>query len=140
MRNRVAIWLLVGLAVLSLVLIAVHRPGPDPKDLFCWLKVGANQDWTKAASNGQAEAEFHLGLNMVQSNLLFMVDRVPRLSGVPIIGKRFFEHRSYAIDNRISQEQLTEAYRWLRKAADQGYPPAVEAVKLFAGRVPGERQ
>jgi hypothetical protein len=61
------------------VLIAVHRPGPDPKDLFYWLKVGANQDWTKAASNGQAEAEFQVGLSMVQSNLLFMVDRVPRL-------------------------------------------------------------
>jgi hypothetical protein len=43
---------------------------------------------------------------------------------------------STRIDNTISQEQLTQAYGWIRKAVDQGFAPAKEAEKLFIGRVP----
>ncbi|HKS37355.1 MAG TPA: hypothetical protein VJW76_09215, partial [Verrucomicrobiae bacterium] len=31
--------------------------------------------------------------------------------------------------------RLTEAYRWIKKSADQGFAPAQEAEKLFTGRV-----
>jgi len=65
-----------------------------------------------------------------------MTDRTVVLSAIPVIGKRFFETTSYNIDSSISQEQLAEAYRWVRKAVDQGFAPAKEAERLFAGRVP----
>lgn len=63
-----------------------------------------------------------------------MIDRVPRLSAIPLIGKRLFQTISYSIDNRISQEQLAEAHRWIKLSADQGFAPAKEAEKLFIGK------
>ena len=66
-----------------------------------------------------------------------MIDRVPRLSAIPLIGKRFFEKVTYRIDSNISQEQLAEAYRWIKESADQGFAPAKEAKKLFIGRIVG---
>src|SRR2546430_5212377 len=64
-----------------------------------------------------------------------MIDRVPRLSAIPLIGKRFFEKVTYRIDSNISQEQLAEAYRWIKESADQGFAPAKEAENLFIGRI-----
>jgi hypothetical protein len=64
-----------------------------------------------------------------------MVDRVPRFSAIPIIGKRFFETKSYGIDSQIGQEQLNEAYHWIAASANHGFAPAKEAEKLFRGRI-----
>jgi len=88
-----------------------------------------------AAAHGEPQAQFHMGLNLIRTNLVTMIDRVPGLSAVPSIGKRFFEKISYGIDNNISQEQLEDAYRWIKKSADQGFAPAKEAEKLFIGKV-----
>jgi hypothetical protein len=60
---------------------------------------------------------------------------VPRLSAIPVIGKRFFEKTHYGLDNQIAPEQLAEAHRWIKRSAEQGYAPALEAEKLFIGRV-----
>jgi hypothetical protein len=64
-----------------------------------------------------------------------MIDRVPRLSAIPIISKQWFESISYGIDSNASQEQLAEAYRWIKHSADQGFAPAKETEKLFIGRI-----
>lgn len=45
------------------------------------------------------------------------------------------EDTSYSIDSNIGQAQLMEAHQWITKSADQGFAPAKEAVKLFAGNV-----
>jgi hypothetical protein len=76
---------------------------------------------------------------LIGSNVVRMTDRVPTLCAIPIIGKRFFEHTSYGINSTASQAQLVEAYRWIKQSADQGYAPALQAEKLFIGRVGGPK-
>ena len=107
----------------------------DPKDLSYWVRAGAAKDWSSEAAQGAVQAQFHFGLSLIRTNLQTMIDRVPRLSAVPLVGKRFFEKISYGIDSNISQEQLADAYRWIKKSADQGFAPAKEAEKLFIGRI-----
>lgn len=136
MKNKLAIAILVGL--LATVILAVSLPGGrehDPKDLSYWVRAGAAKDWTSEAVYGEPQAQFYCGLALLRTNLETMIDRVPRLSAVPLIGKRFFEKISYGIDSNISQEQLAEAYQWIKKSADQGFAPAKEAEKLFIGKV-----
>jgi len=136
MKNNV-IAVVVGFLVV-VVILAVSFSGRrehDPKDLSYWVRAGAGKDWSSEAAHGERQAQFYLGLALVRSNLVTMIDRVPRLSAVPLIGKRFFEKTSYDIDSNISQEQLADAYRWIKKSAGQGFAPAIEAEKLFIGKV-----
>jgi TPR repeat protein len=107
----------------------------DPKDLPYWMRAGAAKDWSLQAAHGEPQAQFHVGLILIRTNLVTLIDRVPGLSAVPLIGKPFFERISYGIDKQISQEQLEDAYRWIKKSADQGFAPAKEVEKLFIGRV-----
>ena len=133
MKNNVVIAIFVGfvLVVVSLVVSFSGEHQHDPKDISYWVGAGAAKDWSSEA----AQAQFHFGLSLIRTNLLTMIDRVPRLSAVPFVGKRFFEKISYGIDSNISQEQLADAYGWIKKSADQGFAPAKEAEKLFTGRV-----
>ena len=137
MKNTGVISILLGV-VLVMVVFAVSFSGVrehDPKDLSYWMRAGGARDWSAEAAQGAAQAQFHFGLSLVRTNLLPMIDRVPGLSAVPLVGKRFFEKISYGIGSNISQEQLAEAYGWIKKSADQGFAPAKEAQKLFIGRI-----
>jgi len=80
-----------------------------------------------------------LGLTLIRTNLTKFVERVPVLSKVPVVGRRF-ERISYSIDSSIGQEQLSEAYQCIKRSADQGYAPAKETEKLFVGRVIAPKQ
>src|SRR6266853_341017 len=121
MRKSMVISIFVGLVLTGLVVTFSERRQHDPKDLSYWVRAGADQDWSSEAAQSKPEAEFYVGLTLIRTNLLTMIDRVPRLSAVPIIGKRFFENISYAIDTNIGQDQLAEAYQWIKKSADAGF-------------------
>jgi len=134
MKKQVAV--LIG-AVLFLAgwgVILSWKAQPDPKDLFHWVQVGRERDWSSAAAQGVAEAQFLLGITLIRSNLFKGIDRVPWLSSLPVVGRRYFEKVSYGIDGNADPDQLAEACRWIKKSAKQGYAPAQEAEKLFAGR------
>ena len=139
MKNTV-IAVFVGIAVIALMLVVTCSKGRehDPKDLAYWVQAGTVKDWSSEAAQGKPQAQFHLGLTLIRTNLVTMIDRVPRLSAVPVIGKLFFEKITYGIDGKISQEQLADAYRWIKKSADQGFAPAKEAEKLFIGKGGGQ--
>ena len=135
MKKNVLISILVGFFLLiALGVILSGRPGHDPKDLAYWVRVGGDKDWSEEAAGGNPEAQFLFGLALIRTNLTKFVGRVPILSKVPVLGKRF-EDISYSIDSGIAPEQLSEAHQWIKKSANQGYAPAKEAEKLFAGRV-----
>src|SRR5437879_292010 len=136
MKNAV-IAILVGFVLIAVILVVSFskRREHDPKDLSYWVRAGAAKDWSSEAAHGESQAQFHLGITLIRTNLVTMIDRVPRLSAVPLIGKRFFEKITYGIDSNISQEQLADAYRWIKKSADLGFAPAKEAEKLFIGKV-----
>jgi len=137
MKNNVAIAIFFSLLLVVVVLVAIFsgRGEHDPKDLSYWMRTGAAKDWSSEAAQGEPLGQFHFGLTLIRTNFMTTIDRVPRLSAIPLIGKRFFEKVTYRIDNNISQEQLTEAYRWIKESADQGFAPAKEAEKLFIGRI-----
>jgi TPR repeat protein len=137
MKTKLTIvaFVLLLLATIGLTTNFHTARGHDPRDLSYWSQVGATRDWSAAAAQGDRQAQFLYGLALVRTNLQTMIDRVPRLSGIPVIGKRFFETISYGIDGRIGREQLAEAYRWIKLSADQGFAPAKEAEKLFVGRI-----
>jgi hypothetical protein len=137
MNSREAIAVFVGLllVVVGLAVSLCAPRGHDPRDLAYWGKAGANKDWSSVAAQGDPQAQFFRGFALIRTNLETRIDRVPRLSGIPVFGKRFFETISYGIDNGIAQEQLAEAYRWIKQSADQGFAPAKEAEKLFVGRI-----
>ena len=99
MRNRVVIAIFVGLVVVVVALVVSFSGARahDPKDLSYWMRAGAAKDWSSEAAQGAAQAQFHFGLSLIRTNLLTMIDRVPRLSAVPLVGKRFFEKISYGI-------------------------------------------
>jgi len=101
--------------------------------------LGGDRDWSGAAARGDPEAQFFLGLNLIRTNLTKFVARVPLLSKVPVVGKRF-ENTSYTIDGSIGPEQLENAYQWIKKSADKGFAPAKESEKLFTGRIPVPNQ
>ena len=136
MKNTV-VATFVGLVLVAAILALSFSGGRehDPKDISYWMRAGAAKDWSLEAAHGKPQAQFHMGLNLIRTNLVTMIDRVPGLSAVPLIGRRFFEKISYGIDSNISQEQLADAYGWIKKSADQGFAPAKEAEKLFTGRV-----
>jgi hypothetical protein len=136
-KTKVVIGVLAGLllAVIALWVSFSAASEHDPRDLLYWGQAGGTNDWSAAAVQGNARAQFFCGFALIRTNLQTMIGRIPRLSAIPIIGKRFFQTISYSIDNRISQEQLAEAYRWIKQSADQGFPPAREAEKLFMGKI-----
>jgi TPR repeat protein len=136
MKNTL-ITVFVGIVLITVILAVSFYKGRehDPKDLSYWVRAGAAKDWSAEAAHGEPQAQFHLGVALIRSNLVTMIDRVPRLSAVPLIGKRFFQKITYGIDSNINQEQLANAYRWIKKSADQGFVPAKEAEKLFIGKV-----
>jgi len=141
MKKSVIISISVFLGFL-LIILAVIFSGTaehDPKDLSYWVQAGANKDWFTEAAQGKPEAQFFLGLTLIRTNLTKFVERVPVLSKVPVVGRRF-ERISYSIDSSIGQEQLSEAYQWIKRSADQGYAPAKETEKLFVGRVIAPKQ
>ncbi len=137
MRQNVVIAIVAGLLMVLIGLLVISFKGPAhyPRDLSYWISAAAARDWSSRAAQGEPRAQLCCGLNLIRSNLVIMKDQVVLLSALPLIGKRFFESTSYNIDNMISQEQLTEAYGWVRKAVDQGFAPARKAEKLFIGRV-----
>lgn len=132
MRNKVIVPVLAALLALGLLLAFWPAPHP-PGDLAYWMQAIGTNNWSNPARQGNAEAQFFLGLTLIRTNLVQMVDRVPVLCEFPIVGRRF-EHRTYAIDSSIRQEPLTEAYSWIRKSAAQRFAPAQAAEKLFTGR------
>ena len=94
----------VLLVVLLVLTIGFSERQHDPRDLSYWSQVGATQDWASAARQGDARAQFFHGIALVQTNIVTRVDRIPRLSSIPIIGKRLFEHESFGIDNNKKKE------------------------------------
>lgn len=128
----------LALAVAMGLLLSSHSPtwrGHDAKDLTYWSQVGGTQDWSRAAAQGDAQAQFNQGFALIRTNFTRMIDRVPVLSGLPVVGERWFEKRSYGIGNDIGQDRLAEAYRWFQLSAAQGFAPAKEAETLFRGRI-----
>src|SRR5437763_7143439 len=107
--------------------------------MACRLNKAATQDWTAEAAAGRAEAELCVGLSLIRTRLVVMIDRVPALASVPVLGKRFFEKTHYSLDGKLSPERQILAYGYIKKARDQGFVPAVEAEALFAGRMPDRR-
>ncbi len=135
MKKSVIISIFAGLVLAGLGVALSGIFKQDPKDLSHWMRVAGEKDWSTEAAENKPQAQFSLGLILIRTNLMTFIDRVPMLSAVPIVGKRFFEQIAYGIDNNAGQEQLREAYQWIKKSADQGYAPAKEAEKLFIGRV-----
>jgi hypothetical protein len=54
------------------------RSEHDPTDLSYWLRV-ADNDGSKQAADGDAKAQFFLGLALMRTNLTQFVGRVPIL-------------------------------------------------------------
>jgi hypothetical protein len=136
MKTKVAFTALVVplLVIIGLSVYLSATRGHNPRDLSYWSQAGATQDWSAAAVKGDPQAQLFHGFALIRTNLVAMVDRVPLLSAIPIIGKQCFESISYGIDSNISEEQVAEAYRWIKDSAEQGFAPAKEAEKLFIGR------
>ena len=134
MKQKVVVSVFVGLLLFGLAVAFWGRPDAHPGNLSHWLRAARGKDWSSEAAQGKPEAQFFLGLTLIRTNLITMVDRVPLLSRVPLIGKRF-ERFQYEIDASIAPEQLAESHRWIQKSASQGFPPARETEKLFRGRL-----
>jgi TPR repeat protein len=128
----------VSVAVVALLLAMFAAPGPRSNDLLYWLKLAGTKDWSKEAAANKPDAQFLLGLSLLRSNLVIVVDSVPRLSSIPVIGKRWFRTVSCSLDSGIEPEQLQEAHAWIKKAVNQGYTPAREMERLFRGRLEEE--
>src|SRR5262249_15944250 len=98
MRARVSggilavVVLLVVVMGLSLIFSGLAH---NPRDLSYWCQLGATRDWSSAAAQGDARAEFFQGIALIRTNLITTVGRVPVLSTIPIVGKRLFENTSY---------------------------------------------
>src|SRR5947207_2023032 len=113
MKKSVIISISIGLLLAGLALALSGVFQQDPKDLLYWMRVAGERDWSTEAAENKPQAQFSLGLIVIRPNLMISIDRVPMLSAVPIVGKRFFEQITYSIDNNAGQEQLIEAYRWI---------------------------
>ncbi len=130
--------LLLGAIIVGLVLSL--PPEHDPRDLGYWMRAGQGRDWSSEAAQGVPQAQFQRGLSLVATNMVITISRARWLSSWPIVGKRYFDKRTYALGTGISAEKLTEAHAWIKNAADQGFQPAKEALKLFAGRMGTQSQ
>jgi hypothetical protein len=138
MRTRTASQIILGFLLVALTAALLGAFGPrqhDPKDILYWLKAVGTKDWSQEAAEKKPQAEFLYGLSLLRSNLTVMVGRVPWLSSIPFVGRRFFEQASWSINSSASQERIEAVYAWIKKAADQGYAPAKEAEKLFVERI-----
>jgi hypothetical protein len=131
-RYPLAIFFCLLLAVIPASFLG--KSGRDPANLRYWVSAGGGKDWASEAARNQPEAEFFFGISYIRSNLVVMVDQVPGLCRVPVLGKRFFEKTSYGIDSGVDPETLAQSYRWIKASADQGFAPAKEAEKLFLGK------
>lgn len=133
-RGCVGVVVLFALVLAAIGLMMSGKQEPAPGDFSAWVTLAADQDWSAKAAQGDPQAQFCRGLILIRTNLVQFAARVPVLSRIPVIGRRF-EKISYSIDNNIGQDQMAEAFGWIRKSADQGFAPAKEAEKLFVGRV-----
>lgn len=127
-------FVLLVLLVMALSLCSA-KSEHDPRDLSYWSQAGATENGSAVAGQSTPRGEFFLGIALIRTNLVMFIERVPALSSLPIVGKRWFERTSYRIDDNISRERLAEAYRWIHRSADQGFPPAKEVERLLRGRV-----
>jgi hypothetical protein len=134
-RSIILIAIVFGVLLAGIVVILSTKTSHDPRDLRYWVYAGGNRDWSSEAAQKQPESEFFHGVSFIRTNLMVMTDRVPWLSAVPLVGKRWFEKTHYEIDRAIPPEQLAAGYLWIKKSADHGFAPAKEAEKLFIGRV-----
>lgn len=129
----VFVGLLLVAVVVGVSLMAARSH--DPRDLSYWSRVAGSRDWSLAAAQGDSRAQCLLGLSLIRTNILTRgIARVPGLSSLPIIGKRYFERISYDLGGRVAAEQLADAQRWIKESADHGFAPAKEAQKLFIGK------
>jgi len=140
MKRRVAVSLFATILLVAIVLLVAigvtvsSKREPAPGDFSYWAQAVADKDWSVKAAQGDPEAQFCVGLMLVRTNLVKFINRIPLLSDVPVVGRRF-KKIGYSIDNNIGQDQMAEAFTWIKKSADQSYSPAKEAEKLFVGRV-----
>src|SRR4051812_3401544 len=107
MKRAVPLWVLIGLLLAGLLAMFAYPRNlrPHPKDVFEWTRLAEEKDWSAKAAAGDSEAQFFIGLGHVQPHLQKIVDRIPYLSAVPVIGKRYFETLSYGFDGSVTQEQ-----------------------------------
>jgi hypothetical protein len=137
MKTKVAIlaFVLLLVAIISLTIHFSADRGHDPRDISYWSQVGATQDWSAKAAQGDPQAQCFHGLALIRTNLQTRIERVPRLSCIPIFSRLFFGRISYGLDSGLSRERLAEAHGWIKRSADQDFAPAKEAEKLFIGRI-----
>ena len=124
-----------GLLLIGIVVILSRPPAHAPGDLRYWVYAGDGKDWSAEAAREKPAAEFFHGASFLLTNFCVMGESTGWPSAFPVLGKRFFWRTSYAIDEQIDPGQLAEAYRWIKRSADHGFAPAIEAEKLFIGKV-----
>jgi len=137
MKNRLAI-AAIGCSIIAALFVGLGistSRDHDPADLSHWTLVASSRDWSMAATQGDPQGQYLYGLSLIRTNISTMVSEVPRLSALPIIGARFFKRTAYDIDRAVNQETLAEAYRWVKRSADQGYHPAKETEKILVRRI-----
>lgn len=125
------LYILTLCAVISMNACSTSPAKHAPRDLQFWSQAGKGVDWSKAAAEGDAKAQFYSGMELVRPHLQTVDDRVPGFSAVPLVGPRLFQNRSYCIGPSMNRRQMVEAQRWITLSADQGFAPAQEAKKLF---------
>ena len=121
----------IALLIASVALAAEVK---EPKELSQWIGLAVAQDYSVAASNGDARAQFLYGLSLLHGHIVVVQDRVPVISSIPLIGKRLFEKTHYFIDAQANTGQVATAYQWVNRARDQHFAPAIETEQLFRGR------
>ena len=75
--KKVSIISSLVLILAVLIAIVAGRGQNDPKDLRYWFAAGDGKDWSAEAANGDAQAQFFVGVRSIRTNLLTMIDRVP---------------------------------------------------------------
>jgi hypothetical protein len=136
--KKALLFLLLLLAAAALVVLFVAAPAKsehDPKDLQYWMKTAGTNDWSAQAAAGDPRAQLLHGLTLVRSNFVMARESVPKLRDIPLIGRKLFENTSYAINDQATPAELEAAHAWIAKAAAQNFQPALEAEKLFVGKL-----
>ena len=72
MKKNAVIAILVALLLIVVGLVATFsgEREHDPKDLSYWVRTGAGKDWSAEAAQGEPQAQFHLGLTLIRTNLV----------------------------------------------------------------------